>query len=116
MCAFKPDAAPSAAAACATCTREASFQARVEYPPGHEFIRRRANACSSHLVEIVQTLRGWARASQLAGGMLTVLAIDPYALPRLMALGVADPGLVFYSVPISRGGGAARQAEGIHHG
>jgi hypothetical protein len=116
MCAFKPEAAPSAAAACATCTRAAFFQARVEYPPGHDFIRRRANACSSHLVEIVQALRGWARAGQLAGGMLTVLAIDPYALPRQKALGVADPGLVFYSVPISRSGEAARRAEGIHHG
>jgi hypothetical protein len=116
MSAFTPGAAPSAAAACATCTRAASFQARVEYPPGHEFIRRRANACSSHLVDIVQALRGWARASQLAGGMMTVLAVDPYALPRLMALGVADPGLVFYSVPISRPGGSARRAEELHHG
>jgi hypothetical protein len=115
MSAFTSGAAPGAAAACATCTRVASFQARVEYPPGHESIRRRANACSSHLVEIVQALRGWARASQLAGGMMTVLAIDPHALPRQMALGVADPGLVFYSVPISRGGGS-RRAEDPHHG
>jgi hypothetical protein len=109
-------AAPKRAVTCAACTREAFFQARIEYPPGPEFIRQRASACSSHLVDIIQTLRTWARARQLAsGGWLTVLAIDPYALPRLAALGVADPGFAFYSAPITRFGAAAPHKEEPQH-
>ena len=104
------------AVACCECTRAASFQGRVEFPAGHEFIRRRANACSSHLVEMVQGLREWARASRFADGILTVLAIDPYGLARLMALGVADPGFVFYSAPISWRGEADRPEKESSHG
>jgi hypothetical protein len=104
------------AVACATCTRAAFFQARVEYPAGPEFIRRRANACSVHLVDVIQLLRGWARARRLAsGGWLTVLAIDPYALLRLAAVGVADPGFVFYSAPITRFAEIAPSAEEHQH-
>jgi len=114
MSASMPGVTPTAAVACGACTRAASFQARVECPPGNEFIRRRANACSSHLAEIVQALHAWARASQFTDGTLTVLAIDPYGLPRLMALGVADPGFLFYSVPVSQCGGAATQE--LNHG
>jgi hypothetical protein len=104
------------AVVCTECNRAAFFQARIEYPAGPEFICRRANACSGHLIEIIQMLRSWARARQLAtGGSLTVLAIDPYALPRLAALGITDPGFAFYSAPINRFGAADRNKEEWHH-
>lgn len=115
MSLFEQDAAPRTAAACGACTRAASFQSRVEYQAGHEPIHRSANACSRHLAEVVQALHAWARASRLTGGTLTVLAIDPYDLPRLTALGVPDPGFVFYSAPIGQSGGAARQREELRH-
>jgi len=100
------------AVACVSCQRSAFFQARVEYPAGPEFIRRRANACSAHLVDVIQLLRDWARGRRLAsGGWLTVLAIDPYALLRLAAVGVTDPGFVFYSAPITRFGETAADEE-----
>ncbi len=105
------------AVACTECDRMASFQARVEYPAGSEFIRRRATACSGHLIDIIERLRSWARAQHLAtGGWLTVLAIDPYALPRLAALGITDPGFAFYCAPVTRFDAADRHAEEGHHG
>jgi hypothetical protein len=108
------------AAACSECTREAFFQARIESPAGRWHTRwhtrRRANACSSHLVEVIQTLCAWAQDNHLAAGCLTVLAIDPYSLPRLAVLGVTDEGFAFYSAPITRPGAAARREEAIHHG
>jgi hypothetical protein len=104
------------AVACTECGGAAFFQARIEYPAGPEFIRRRANACSGHLIDIIQLLRSWARAQQIAtGSWLTVLAIDPYALPRLAALGIADPGFAFYSAPITRFGAAGRHEEERNH-
>jgi hypothetical protein len=97
-----PNVTPGGAAACNACPRAAFFQVRVEWPPvqpGHT--HRRANACAGHLVEVIEQLRAWARDSHLTGGWLTVLAIDPYALPRLAALGIPEPGFVFYSAPVS---------------
>jgi len=99
-----PNVTPAGAAACSACTREAFFQARVESPAGRGHALRRVNACASHLVEAIQAQRAWAEARQLTGSWLTVLAIDPYALPRLAARGVADHGFAFYSVPIRAGG------------
>jgi hypothetical protein len=107
---------PGEAAMCSACSREACFQARVESAVGHEHTRRRANACASHLVEVIQMLRAWARSSRLAAGWLTVLAIDPYAVSRLAAGGVTDHGFAFYSAPINRPGVAAGREEGCHHG
>ena len=107
---------PNRAVACTECTRAAFFQARIEYPAGPEFVRYRANACSSHLIDIIQGLHSRARARQLtAGGWLTVLAIDPYALPRLAALGITDPGFAFYSAPVTRFGAADRHEEESRH-
>jgi hypothetical protein len=116
MSAPTPNLAPGEAAACSACAREACFQARVESPAGNQHIRRRANACASHLVEVIQMLRAWAGSRLLTGGWLTVLAIDPYALPRLAARGVTDHGFAFYSAPITRAGVTARLEEGCHHG
>src|SRR5262245_5581509 len=94
------DATSSGAAACSTCTRAAFFQVRVESPAGREYVGR-ANACASHLVEVIELLSAWARESKLAGGWLTVLAIDPYGLPRMNALGLPESGFAFYTAPIT---------------
>ena len=96
-----PNVTSGGAAACDACPRAAFFQVRIEGPPGHERTRRRANACATHLVEVIERLRAWAGDSHLAGGWLTVLAIDAYALPRLAALGIPEPGFAFYSAPIT---------------
>jgi hypothetical protein len=89
-----------ACTACTACTRPAFFQARIESPAGREFTLRRVNVCASHIAEVIQRLRAWARRHDAARGRLTVLAIDPYALPRLAALGIVDPGFAFYSAPV----------------
>jgi hypothetical protein len=99
MPALVPNVTPGGAAACNACPRAACFQVRVEGSPGHAC--RRENACASHLVDVIDLLRAWARDRRLAGGWLTVLAIDPYALPRLAALGIPEPGFAFYSAPIT---------------
>jgi hypothetical protein len=99
-----PHSRAVACTACTACTRPAFFQARVESPAGREFIARRVNACAGHLAEVIQRLRAWARCHDVARGRLTVLAIDPYALPRLAALGIADPGFAFYSAPVTEEG------------
>lgn len=109
------DATSTAAIACTVCTRAAFFQARVEWAagaPGRDRVRRRANACASHVIDAVQLLRAWGHDSELAGGWLTVLAIDPYAMPRLAALGIADPGFVFYSARLTAHGTIGRHEEG----
>jgi hypothetical protein len=106
-----PSGAPGMAVPCSACTRAAFFQARVESPVGQEFTLRRVNACASHLVEVIKRLRAWARGHDASRGWLTVLAIDPYALPRLAALGIADPGFAFYSAPITQLVTAAAEEE-----
>jgi hypothetical protein len=107
-----PDVAPTGVVECTVCTRAAFFQARVEWAAGHERVRRRANACASHVIDAVQLLRAWGHELELAGGWLTVLAIDPYAMPRLAALGIADPGFVFYSAKLTAHGIVGRPEEG----
>jgi hypothetical protein len=111
-----PNPAPSLAGRCSACRRDACFQARVDPAAGHEHAARRANACASHLVEVIQMLRAWASSSRLAGGWLTVLAIDPYAVSRLAADGVTDHGFPFYSAPLNRPDVVARREEGCDHG
>lgn len=101
MSAPAQDVTPWGAAACSACSRPAFFQARVESPVGREHTLRHANACASHLVEVIELLRAWARGSQLAGGWLTVLAIDPYGLPRMTALGLPESGFAFYTARCS---------------
>jgi hypothetical protein len=115
---FAANVTARGAAACSACTQEAFFQARIESPAGRWHTRwhtrRRANACASHLVEVIQALCSWAQASHLTAGCLTVLAIDPYSLPRLSVLGITDEGFAFYSAPITHA--AAQREEAIHHG
>jgi hypothetical protein len=74
------------AAVCVLCSRVACFQARLEAMagaglPDAQPVSRRSNACASHLVGVIQELSAWSEDHELAGGLLTVLAIDPYALP-----------------------------------
>jgi hypothetical protein len=97
-----PTRAPQRAVACSVCPRAAFFQARLESAAGHERILRRVNACASHLVEVILQLRAWARRHHVTRGWLTTLAIDPYAMPRLAALGITDPGFTFYSAPLTQ--------------
>jgi len=40
---------------------------------------RQALACAYHVADVVEALRGWAREHDLAGGQLTILAIEPAA-------------------------------------
>lgn len=112
MSALVPNVPPSGVAACSVCTRAAFFQACVEWQGGNGLIRRRVNTCASHVIEAIQLLRAWGHVSGLVDGWLTVLAIDPYALPRLAALGIADPGFAFYSAPIAWPVATAGREEG----
>jgi hypothetical protein len=100
---FAAAADPAAVAAmrCSACPRAAFFQAHVESPAGHEFILRRANACASHLVDVIVQLRAWATGNDVSRGWLTLLAIDPYAIPRFAAMNVVDQGFAFYTAPIA---------------
>jgi hypothetical protein len=93
---------PAEAATCSTCPRPAYFQARIDTLPPSGRTRRRANACASHLIEAMELLRAWNQAHDIAGGRLTVAAIDPYALPWMTAQGISDYGFAFYSAPITR--------------
>jgi len=38
---------------------------------------RQALACAYHVADVIEALRGWAREHDLAGGQLTILAIEP---------------------------------------
>lgn len=82
------------------CERVACFQALVEATAGHKEIGRRANACGRHLADVVQALSAWARDSVITEGWLTVLAVDPCALPRPDTPGgpprPAENGFAFY--------------------
>ena len=91
------------AVSCGRCTRLACFRASVEAPAGSEHARRSVDACASHLGDVVGALRAWAMSRPVAGARLTVAAIDPYSVPRMSALGVAEYGFAFYSVPLAEG-------------
>jgi hypothetical protein len=93
---------PAEPASCGACPRPAYFQARIDTPPPRGRTRQRANACASHLIEAMELLCAWSQAHDIAGGRLTVAAIDPYALPWMAARGIADYGFAFYSGPITR--------------
>jgi hypothetical protein len=102
MSATAQDATHALRAACAVCAKEAVFQARVEWQAHDGSIRRRASACASHVIEAVQLLRAWGHLSELADGWLTVLALDPHALPGLAARGITAPGATFYSARLAQ--------------
>ena len=69
--------APSAACdADPRCRRAACFQVQLQAAPPRE-ADRRALACANHVTDVIEALRGWVREHDLAGGQLTILAIEP---------------------------------------
>jgi hypothetical protein len=60
------------------CRHAACFQVQLEASQPRR-ADRRALACAYHVADVIEALRGWAREQDLAGGQLTILAIEPAA-------------------------------------
>ena len=60
------------------CGHPACFQVQLEASQPQQAYRQ-ALACAYHVADVVEALRGWAREHDLAGGQLTILAIEPAA-------------------------------------
>jgi len=76
-----PPEAFSTSAACdgdPRCGRVPCFQVQLEAAQPAQ-ADRRALACAYHVADVIETLRGWAGEHGLAGGQLTILAIEPAA-------------------------------------
>lgn len=58
------------------CGHPACFQIQLEASQPQQAYRQ-ALACAYHVADVVEALRGWAREHDLAGGQLTILAIEP---------------------------------------
>jgi hypothetical protein len=71
-------AASSACDAEARCSRAACFQVQLEASQP-ERAYRQALACAHHVADVIEALHGWAHEHGLAGGQLTILAIEPAA-------------------------------------
>jgi hypothetical protein len=71
-------AARAACDADSRCGHAACFQVQVEASQPEQAYRK-ALACAYHVADVIETLRAWAREHDLAGGQLTVLAIEPAA-------------------------------------
>ncbi len=103
---ISPEAfAPSAACdAGPRCRHGACFQVQLEASPPQQ-AHRQAQACAYHVADVIEALRGWAREHDLAGGQLTILAIEPAAGGR-QADGVSGPNtaalreFAFTTVPL----------------
>lgn len=68
---------PSAACdADARCRHAACFQIQLEASQPEQAYRQ-AVACAYHVADVIEALRAWAREHDLAGGQLTILAIEP---------------------------------------
>jgi hypothetical protein len=73
--AFTPSAACDADPRCG---KPACFQVQLEaWQPREAY--RHAFACAYHVADVIEALRGWAREHDMAGGQLTILAIEPAA-------------------------------------
>ena len=76
-----PPEAFASSAACGAdprCRHAACFQVQLEASQPQQ-ADRRALACAYHVADVIEALRGWAREHDLAGGQLTILAIEPIA-------------------------------------
>ena len=79
-----PEALPFSGAPSAACDGDprcghpACFQIQLEASQPQEAYRQ-ALACAYHVADVVEALRTWARDHDLAGGQLTILAIEPAA-------------------------------------
>lgn len=60
------------------CARAACFQVQLEASQP-ELAYRQALACAHHVAEVIEALHDWAHERGLAGGQLTILAIEPAA-------------------------------------
>jgi hypothetical protein len=60
------------------CGHAACFQIQLEASQPQQ-ADRQALACAYHVADVIEALRGWAREHDLAGGQLTILAIEPAA-------------------------------------
>ena len=69
------------------CRRRACFQIQLEAAQPQR-ADRQALACAHHVADVIEALRAWAREKDLAGGQLTILAIEPTEEGRR----VAGPG------------------------
>ena len=58
------------------CGRASCFQVQLEASQPEQ-ARRQAHACAHHVADVIEALRRWAREHSLAGGQLTILAIEP---------------------------------------
>jgi hypothetical protein len=71
-------APPAACDADPRCGHAACFQVQLEASlPQRAY--RQALACAYHVADVIESLRSWAREHDLAGGQLTILAIEPAA-------------------------------------
>jgi len=61
-----------------SCRHAACFQVQLEASPPEQ-ARREALACAYHVADVIEALSVWAREHDLAGGQLTILAIEPAA-------------------------------------
>ena len=76
-----PPEAFTASSACDAdprCGRAACFQVQLEASQPEQAYRQ-ALACAHHVADVIETLHGWAHERGLAGGQLTILAIEPAA-------------------------------------
>jgi hypothetical protein len=71
-------APPAACDADPRCGRMPCFQVQLEASQPQQ-ADRQARACAHHVADVIEALRGWAREHDLAGGQLTILAIEPAA-------------------------------------
>ena len=60
------------------CGHPACFQIQLEASQPQQAYRQ-ALACAYHVADVIEALRAWAREQDLAGGQLTILAIEPAA-------------------------------------
>jgi hypothetical protein len=70
----------------------ACFQVQLEASQPEQ-AHRQAFACAYHVADVIEALRRWAREQDLAGGQLTILAIepDPRAADGRQATGTGNP-------------------------
>jgi hypothetical protein len=60
------------------CGHPACFQIQLEASQPQQAYRQ-VLACAYHVADVIEALRAWAREHDLAGGQLTILAIEPAA-------------------------------------
>ena len=82
-------ASSSACDADPRCARAACFQVQLEASQPEQAYRQ-ALACAQHGADVIEALHGWAHEPGLAGGQLTILAIEP-AAGGFQAAGVSGP-------------------------